>query len=123
MNLEQLGLAIVAAWVCMRLIEAIVKPLWAKAGLDAFYLTYVALVLGTGFGYATGLAAFPVIQIALVNRIVTCLVIGLGPSFIYDLIDKTPETPAALEDKARLALEKVGYEVTDAVVRRAAGRG
>lgn len=93
MDLEQLGLAIVAAWVCTRLIEAIIKPLWAKAGLDAFYLAYVALGLGAAIGYATGLAAFPVVQVYWVNRAVTCLVIGLGPSFIYDLIDKTPTPP------------------------------
>lgn len=94
MSLEHLAAAIVAAWVSMRLVEEIVKPAWEKAALDKFYLKYVALLIGAGLAWFTGLNAFPVFaESALVGRVVTCIVVGLGPSFIYDLIDKQPILP------------------------------
>ena len=43
----------------------------------------------------TGINAFPVFaEAALVGRLMTCAVIALGPSFIYDLVDKTPALPS-----------------------------
>jgi len=94
MSLEQLAAAIVAAWVSMRLVDEIIKPLWEKAALDKFYLKYTGLVVGAGLAWFTGLNAFPVFaESALVGRIVTCIVTGLGPSFLYDLVDQQPSLP------------------------------
>jgi len=88
MDVEQLGAAIVAAFVVYKLIDAVVTPLWERAGLDKFWLLYVALVVGAPLGWFTGINAFPVFGVApVVGRVLTCLVIGLGPSFIHDLQD------------------------------------
>jgi len=94
MNIELLGAAIVAAFVVMRLIETVVKPLWARAGLDPFWLCYVSLVIGGALGWFTAINAFPVFSPIepIVGRIVTCLFIGLGPSAIYDMIDGPSES-------------------------------
>ena len=80
------------AWLSMRLAEEVLKPLYEKANLDLFYFKYVAMALGFGLMWSTGLNAVPIFH-PLVGRIVTCMVVGLGPSFIYDLIDKEPSVP------------------------------
>ncbi len=88
MDIEVLGVAIAAAWVLMKIIEAIISPLWERFELDRFWLLYVGLVIGGALGWFTGLNAFPVfVEAPLIGRVLTALVIGLGPSFIWDLLD------------------------------------
>jgi len=89
MDIELLGAAVVAAFVVMRLVESIVKPIWERVGLDPFWLVYVAMAIGAGLAWFTAINAFPIFSPVnpLVGRILTCLVIGLGPSFIFDLLD------------------------------------
>jgi hypothetical protein len=95
MDMPALGTAIVAAFVIMRLTEAIIKPLWLRLNLDAFWLLYATLAIGAALGWFTGLNGFPLFPVSpLLGRLLTCLVIGLGPSFIYDLVDKKPTLPA-----------------------------
>ena len=94
MNIEQLGLAIVAAWILEQVVEKLVKPAWEKLSLDLFWLGYVAVALGALGGWATGLNALPVFAAApWVGQLVTCVCIGLGSTFIWDLVDKTPSLP------------------------------
>ncbi len=94
MDMQQLGAAIVAAFVVMKLVDAIVKPAWERAKLDSFWLLYVALVIGGGLGWFTGLNALPVFgEQPLVGRVLTCLLVGLGPSFIHDLVAGKPQIP------------------------------
>ena len=90
MNVEQLGVAIVAAFVVMQIVDALVKPVWERYSLDAFWYRYVALAIGAPLGWFTEINALPVFTNAVIGRVLTCLVIGLGPSFIHDLVDKTP---------------------------------
>ena len=88
MNVELLGVAVMASFVIMKLIEAIVSPLWDRLGWDRFWLLYVGLAIGAGVGWFTGLNCFPVFaESPLLGRVLTTLVIGLGPSFIYDIVD------------------------------------
>ena len=95
MDLQQLGAAIVAAFVVMQIINAVVRPLWDRFQLDTFWLLYVALGIGGALGWFTGINALPVFGVEpLVGRILTCLVIGLGPSFIYELVKGKPSLPA-----------------------------
>jgi len=94
MDLQQLGAAIVAAFVVMKLVDALVRPIWDRFELDTFWLMYVALVIGAGLGWFTGINALPVFGVEpVVGRILTCLLIGLGPSFIHDLVSQQPELP------------------------------
>jgi len=90
MDIQIIGLMVVAAFVIMRLFDAIVKPLWEKAGLDKFWLLYLALVVGAALGWYTELNGFPVFKDPLVGRILSCLAMGLGPSWLHDLTDKKP---------------------------------
>ena len=75
--------------VIQKLIEAIIQPLFVRLKVDTWWLLYVSLVVGFGVGWATGLNAFPVFGVGyeVVGRILTALVCGCGPTFIYDLID------------------------------------
>jgi hypothetical protein len=89
MDFEVLVAAVIAALVLEKLFEAVFGPLWEKLGWDPFFKLYAALVLGSVIAWATGLNAFPVFSVyPLVGRILTCLAIGAGTSFIYDLIDR-----------------------------------
>ncbi len=89
MDLTSLAALVTVAWILMRTVEAAVKPAWAKLKLDPFWLLYVSIALGIPLGLATGINAFPVFsQWPLVGRILSALIVGLGPSFIYDLTDK-----------------------------------
>jgi len=94
MNFEALALSIAAAWLVMQFVEEIIKPFWDKFELDSFYLKYVAMAVGAVVGWFTGLNAFPVFATApVVGQVLTSLAIGLGPSFIYNLVDKQPSLP------------------------------
>jgi uncharacterized membrane protein len=94
MDFEQLAAAIVAAWVIMATVNAFIKPAWERAKLDSFWLLYVVAVIAGPLAWFTGINAFPVFAEAeIVGRVMTCAVIALGPSFIYDLVDKTPALP------------------------------
>jgi len=95
-NLEALVAALAGAWVIMRLIDALVKPLWEKFGLDKFWLQYVAIAIGGPLAWFTGINALPgfSVVVPVVGRVMTCLVIALGPSFLYDLVDQQPEPPS-----------------------------
>lgn len=94
MDIAQLGAAIVAAFVVRQLIEALVKPVWTRYQLDSFWLLYVALGIGAPLAWFTGLNALPVFGLApVVGRVLTCLAVGLGPSFLHDLIDGKPKAP------------------------------
>lgn len=94
MDIGQFGAAIVAAFVIMRIIDQAVKPIWEKAKLDSFWYPYLALALGALLGWFTGINALPVFGVApIVGRVLTCLTIGLGPSFLFDLVQRKPEFP------------------------------
>lgn len=93
MDVEILGTAAMVAFVLMQVIEAIIKPAWDKAKWDRFYLFYVAIAIGSTVGWWTGLNAFPVfVEAPIVGRVLTVLGMGLGPSFIYNLVDKGQKT-------------------------------
>jgi len=88
MSVEVLGVAVTVAWVLMKLVDAIISPLWDRFGLDRFWLLYVGLAISVPLGWFAGLDAFPVFsQVPPIGRVLTALVIGLGPSFIWDLTD------------------------------------
>jgi len=88
MDFELLGAAAIAAFVIMRVVDALIKPFFERYELDKFWLQYIAAGIGAPLGWFTGINAFPVFATApMVGRVITCLVIGLGPSFIYDLTD------------------------------------
>ena len=94
MNLEMMATALVAAWVIEMVVGALVKPAWERAGLDKFWLLYVVAVIAAPLAWFTGINALPVFADApVVGRVLTCLVIALGPSFIWDLVDKEPALP------------------------------
>jgi len=94
MDLGVFGAAIVAAFVVERLVAALITPVYEHTGWDRFSLIYVAWGIGSALAWATGLNALPVFAAApVVGRILTCMVVGLGSSFIYDLVDKTPSQP------------------------------
>jgi uncharacterized membrane protein len=95
MDMGALATALVAAWVIEMLVGAFVKPIWQRAGLDPFWLLYVVAVIAAPLAWFTGINALPVFAEApVVGRVLTCLVIALGPSFIYDLTDREPALPA-----------------------------
>ena len=89
MNFEALALAGVAAFIVQKLVEAIVTPLFVARGWNRVGLFYVGLVLGALAGWATGLNFLPMFHDpAWAGRVLSCLAIGLGTSFIYDLADR-----------------------------------
>jgi len=91
MDYGALAAAVVAAVILEKLFEAVFGPLWKHFGWDTFYKLYAAMVVGTAIGFATGLNAFPLFTAsAWVGRTITALFIGVGPSVIYDLLDKLP---------------------------------
>lgn len=95
MDMGAMGAAIVAAIVLMRVVEQVVKPFFERYELDKFWLPYIALVVGGVLAWFTGLNALPVFAVSpVVGRVLTCLIIGLGPSFIYDLLDEIPQDSA-----------------------------
>jgi len=87
MKLEVFAGLILLMVVIEKLIDAIVKPLFVRLKVDTWWLLYVSLVFGFAIGWATGLNAFPVVGSEVVGKILTALVCGCGPTFIYDLID------------------------------------
>jgi hypothetical protein len=91
MDVGALGAALVAAFVIERLVEAVIAPLFDKFKWDRFWLLYIAWAVGGGLAWATGLNALPVFaESAVVGRVLTCMLVGLGSSFIYDLVDNQP---------------------------------
>lgn len=89
MDLEQLGVAVVAAFVLMKLTEALLVPLWERLKWDRFYLLYVTVVICGGLAWFTGLNFLPIFaKASLVGRILSCLAMGFGPSFLWDLSDR-----------------------------------
>lgn len=89
MDFEALVAALIAAIILERVFEMLFTPLWTRLAWDGFYKLYASIILGALIGWATGLNAFPVFPVyPLVGRILTCLAIGAGPSFIHDLINR-----------------------------------
>lgn len=98
MHLESLSFGLVAAFVIAQVLDKVVKPLLAalalgsgaerRAALGALWPFYVSLALAAGLAWATGLNLFPVFRESpLLGRVLSCLAIGLGPSFLHDLKD------------------------------------
>ena len=89
MNVTVLFGCAVIATVLEKLFEAVFTPLWNKFKWDSFYKLYTAMVVGTTIGMLSGLNAMPMFTAyPLIGRILTALFIGVGPSFLYDVIDK-----------------------------------
>jgi hypothetical protein len=85
-----------ASWLAMRMAEEIFKPIWTKLNLDLFYFKYLAMVVGFVFGWFTGLNAFSVFPVevsVLFGRVISCVAVGLGPNFLYDILDQ-PKPPS-----------------------------
>ena len=83
------------SWLAMRMSEEIFKPIWTKLNLDLFYFKYLAMVVGAVFGWFTGLNAFSVFPVEvspLFGRIISCVAVGLGPNFLWDILDQ-PQDP------------------------------
>ncbi len=92
MDYAQLAAAIVAAVILEKLFEAVFGPLWKATNWSNIYKFYAAMIIGTAVGFATGLNAAPVFAMSpWVGRVVTALLIGVGPSILYDLLDKVPQ--------------------------------
>jgi hypothetical protein len=92
MDYAALAAAIVAAIILEKLFEAVFGPLWKQFAWPNIYKFYAAMVIGTALGVATGLNALPVFTAApLAGRALTALLIGVGPSILYDLLDKVPQ--------------------------------
>jgi len=119
MDIGQLGALLAVAFVIYRLTDAIIKPLaevanlwwfWqpdaeeadpvaAKAKAKAVAIKrildlwpqYLTILIGSGATAFTRLNAFP--QFYELGQPLTCLVAGLGPSFIFDLVKSRPSLP------------------------------
>jgi len=100
MHLESLSFGLVAAFVIAQLLDKVVKPLLAAASLESaaerraallkLWPFYVSLAIASGLAWATGLNLFPVFRESnVLGRVLSCLAIGLGPSFLHDLKDAT----------------------------------
>jgi hypothetical protein len=87
-DIPVLAAAAAIALVLMKLFEALLSPLWEKLKLDPFYKLYVTILLGGALGWFTGLNGFPGFAPVEIGRVLTALAIGVGPSFLYDLMDK-----------------------------------
>jgi hypothetical protein len=95
MNWGMLGQAVVAAIIIAVIIDKVFKPLFEAASLPAgerwpavakLWPFYTALIVGAALAWFTGLQIFTLFEAApVVGRILTCLVIGLGPSVLHDL--------------------------------------
>jgi SNF family Na+-dependent transporter len=87
MKVEVFAALVMIAVVIEKLIAALVQPLFIKLKIDTWWLLYVSFVVGGLFGWATGLNAFPVFTSAGIGQLLTALICGAGPTFLYDLID------------------------------------
>jgi len=112
MNLEMVKTVIVSAVVIAYAIERIVKPLVAVleglfaslafrdeaklhdslVALLGLWPFYVSLVIGASLAWFTGLDFLPMFTVApVVGRVLSCGVIGQGPSAVYDLTKQVKE--------------------------------
>jgi len=76
------------ATVTNRLIEGLVKPVFAKYDWDKFWLMYIAWFVGAALVFAAGIDLFPgVFTSPVVGQILTALVAGGGANLLNDLFD------------------------------------
>jgi hypothetical protein len=120
MNLEIVQTALVAAIVISYGIERILKPAVAvlealgkaliekdgealgKALLAMYHLWpfYVSLAVGSWLAWYTGLNFVPVFAVApVVGRVFSCLLMGMGPGALYDLVKLVVEWVSRLATK------------------------
>lgn len=93
MDVEAIAGVGLIALIGAKFIEAIIVPLWDKLKIDHLYLLYFGLIAGGTLGWFTPLNVFPIFEPPVVGKILTCLAIGLGPSFVYDVWLDKPAPP------------------------------
>lgn len=83
---EMLTVAVFLSVVANRLIEALVKPVFGKFGLDTFWLLYVSWPIGGLLVGLSGVNLFAAyLPTPIVGQILTAIVCGGGANFINDL--------------------------------------
>ena len=97
MNGVDFGQAAMLSFVLVQFLDALVKPALAiinkaldgepiKADILKLWPVYVTVAVGGALAWFTGWNALPVFAEApVVGRVLTCIGIGLGPSFLHDL--------------------------------------
>lgn len=82
------ALAIVAGFAVLanRLIEFLVKPIFAHYKLDTFWLVYIAWVVGGALVFSTGVNLFAsYIPNAAIGQALTAIVAGGGANLLKEL--------------------------------------
>jgi len=99
---QSLLLAIAAAVTISQLIDKLIKPLLAAFDperdliqeLIKLWPFYLATAIGSTLAWTTSINFLPIFRSpAIMGRILSCISIGLGPSFLHDL-KKAIETGA-----------------------------
>jgi hypothetical protein len=99
--LENIAQAVFVSYVLMQFIQALVKPLIdiinaaiegqpVKEMIVALWPMYATVLVAGSLAWFAGINILPMFPPSL-GQVLTCIGIGLGPSFLYDLQDsKTP---------------------------------
>lgn len=83
---QSLVVASLLALVANRLVEGLVKPLFAKFSFDSFYLLYIAWLVGAVLVYLSGVNLFAgMIPNVTAGQVLSALVAGGGANLIADI--------------------------------------
>ena len=85
-NAGLLAMAAFLATITNRLVEGLIKPVFAKYGWDKFWLMYIAWFIAAGLVFAAGINLFPgVFTDSIIGLLLTALVAGGGANLLNDL--------------------------------------
>jgi hypothetical protein len=101
------GQAVFLSFILMQFIEALIKPAVEiinaafngeeiKKRLLELWPLYLTVIIAGGLSWFTEVNILPMFPLAL-GKVLTCIGIGLGPSFLYDTFVDKPETTLVIE--------------------------
>mgnify|MGYP001052310057 FL=1 len=85
--LEPLAIVLVLATIANRLVEGLVKPAWARANLDSFWLMYIAWAVAAVLVGLSGADAFEgYFKVPFAGQVLTAIAAGGGANILNDVL-------------------------------------